>query len=551
MHETAVPRHPESQQFTLLEARGLSYRYPNGQAALSGVDLTIYEGDRIALIGHNGAGKTTLVKHLNGLYAAQSGELLFHGEPLQDENLKRVRLDIGVLFQDPDDQLFCNTLYEDIAFGPLNQGFTPEEADALVHESARKVGMEELLFKAPHNLSYGQKKRAALATVLSMHPDALILDEPTANLDPRQEEVFTELIREFPGTLIVISHDLTFLYGICDRAVVMEKGGVHHDYTMKELASQRKYLREHGLESSFRFTCCGGHHHEAPTHAHPHSHGRSSSMGAAGGQSDDRPIARQKSGDSDAPLIHLLDYSYRHPDGAWGVRDIHLHVNEGESIAVAGENGAGKSTLARCILGITEGRGSYAFDGKLVTKKNRKALWRQVGMVFQNPADQLFCPSCWEEVAFGPRQMGLPKNEVEARVEEALQAVRLTGYERRAPHHLSSGERKRLAIAAALSIRSRVLILDEPTANLDAGSEDLLFEIISHLPVTKILISHDMALMMALCERAIVLHQGRIIRDYACAELERDVHLTSINGIDYTLKNACRDAMLSLQEGAA
>lgn len=579
MHQTQYPRQAGSEQRPLFEIRSLSYRYPDGQPALREIDLTIHEGDRVALVGHNGAGKTTLIKHLGGLYRPQQGTVLYKGIPLEGNILDTVRLEVGILFQDPDDQLFCNTLYEDIAFGPMNQRLEQEEVDHRVRHAVRKVALETVLYKAPHHLSYGQKKRAALAAVLSMRPQVLILDEPTANLDSRQERLFWELFQDFPGTLIVISHDLAFMYGICDRAVVLEQGKIHHDYVMKELVSQRAYLRAHGLDFTFRFDTHAhphaspeGHSHRhmnsvghSDTHSHPypdlHSHSEEHIEEAPTFPSRSSRSEDEKEGsaalssipdiskeDIPSTLLLLHDYSYRYPDGTWGLRNVSFTVREGENVAIVGENGAGKSTLARCLMGIIAGMGRHELDGKPITPKNRSDLWRHLGMVFQNPSDQLFCPSCQEEVAFGPRQMGLPPEEVKLRTKEALEAVRLTGYEHRVPHHLSAGERKRLAIAAVLGMKPRVLILDEPTAHLDQRSEELLVEILQRLDITKILISHDMPLIMALCRRTVVLHEGKIIRDYESAELQHDEHLISINGLDYTYKNACCREIMALQQ---
>jgi energy-coupling factor transporter ATP-binding protein EcfA2 len=201
-------------------------------------------------------------------------------------------------------------------------------------------------------------------------------------------------------------------------------------------------------------------------------------------------------------------------------------------------------------MGILAGKGIHELRGERVKSKRRHELWRHIGMVFQNPSDQLFTPSCREEVAFGPRQLGLSKAQIEERVFQALDAVGLRGFEQRVPHHLSSGERKRLAIASVLSMRPRVLILDEPTANLDPASEEALFEIIHQLDVTKIIISHDIPLIMALCERTVVLHKGRIIRDYSSNEFQHDDQLFSINGLDYTYRNTCHQEIIALQNGS-
>lgn len=527
----------------LFEIKDLSYRYPDGRLALQSIDLTIYCGDRIALVGHNGAGKTTLIQHLNGLKHGQQGTVYYREAPLTGENLKRARLEVGMLFQDPDDQLFCNTLYEDIAFGPYNQGLNGDAVVERVHMAVEEVGLTELTYKPPHHLSYGQKKRAALATLLAMNPHVLILDEPTANLDPKQEKIFIELLERFSGTLVCISHDLPFLYTLCDRAVVLEKGEIHHDYSMRELVSHRAYLRDHGLDFTFRFSCC----QENGGHDRAHFHGKSSDRSPPEVCADGR-VAGAASGCE--PLIRLNDFSCFYPDGTCGVRNVNLQVPAGSSVAVVGENGAGKSTLVRCLMGILDGAGDYFFNGKLVTRRSRKELWRHVGMVFQDPADQLFCPSCWEEVAFGPRQLKLSSREVQHRVEEALSLVHLSGYEERIPHHLSAGERKRLALAAILSMRPQVLFLDEPSANLDPQGEQLLLEILARIDATKILITHDIFLVSRLCERTIVMHGGMVIRDYLTEEFERDDHLISVNGLDYKFKNACCQEILDLQKGA-
>lgn len=534
----------------LMETRGLSFHYPGGRAALESIDLTIHSGDRVALVGHNGAGKTTLVRHLNGLLRPAGGTVLFEGETLQGEHLLKARRKIGLLCQDPDDQLFCNTLDEDVAFGPYHQGLSPREIEERSRRAIEAVGLEALRFKAPHHLSYGQKKRAALATILSMEPRILILDEPTANLDPKQERLFLDLLKSFQGTLICISHDLIFLYEICSRAVVLEKGRIHHDFSMQDLVSQKEYLREHGLDFTFRFSCC----RDGGDHPHPHPHGHVH-IGGAVHPLPEAPHALAAAelvepGPEPEPLIRLEGYSLRYPDGSWGIRNIDLTLHEGESLAVVGENGAGKSTLVSCLAGILEGEGSYRFEGSPVEGEHKDGLWRKIGLVFQDPADQLFCPTCREEVAFGPRRLGLSPDEVDGCVEESLRRVRLDGFQERVPHHLSAGERKRIALAAVLSMRPRLLILDEPTANLDPRSEELLCRILGEVGATRILVSHDIDVIALLCRRTIVMHQGRVIRDYPTAEFIGDRSLVSVNGLDYTFKNACCREILRLQDRA-
>lgn len=536
MHQThRLPPMPLSGD-TLFDIRGLDFRYPNGRQALQDINLCVRPGDRIALVGQNGSGKSTLVRHLNGLLGVQRGELNYKGLPLRDQHLRRARLEIGLLFQDPDDQLFCHSLYEDVAFGPLNQGVPASEVAPLVQEVLGRVGLARLLYKSSHHLSYGQKKRAALATLLAMHPEVLILDEPTANLDSAQENILIELLRGYGGTLICITHDLLFAYELCRRAVVLDHGRIHHDFSMRELVSHRPSLREHGLDFSFRL------HDPLPVAA---------TLPAAPGAAEIPAPPAPKPPPApalDSPaLMELRDYHFAYPDGTRALGGVDFRLRAGESIAIVGENGAGKTTLLSCLMGIRQGRGVHLLAGRPLDKKHRRELWRKVGMVFQDPADQLFCASCADEVAFGPRQMGLAAAEVQRRVAAALKRVRLDGYEDRVPLHLSGGERKRLAIATVLSMNPEILILDEPTAGLDPQGEELLLEILRELPQTRLLVSHDPYLVGQLTQRTLVMHQGQILQDYTTAEFLADQNHKTLNALALTYKAACSREIRQLQ----
>ncbi|MFY9944367.1 MAG: energy-coupling factor transporter ATPase [Desulfobacterales bacterium] len=515
---------------TLFSVRGLAYRYADGTPALAGIDLDVHPSDRIALVGHNGSGKTTLVKQLCGLLAPSAGEVFYRGRRLDGDHLDRARLEIGLLFQDPDDQLFGHSLIDDAAFGPRNQGLGREPAEAAARLALEQVGLAGMAYKPPHNLSFGQKKRAALAGLLAMRPEVLILDEPTTNLDPRQEEIFLNLLRAFRGTLICISHNLIFLYELCARAVVIDRGRIHHDYSLRELVSQRDSLREHGLDFSFRLAA------DAPLPLEP---------GAA------KPIRRsppEPSGNpAGPPLVSLRDYRYRYPDGTRALAGVGLDIRRGERLAIVGENGAGKTTLLACLLGLRPGEGAFNFAGQPVTARRRQSLWRQVGMVFQDCADQLFCPSVAEEIAFGLKRLGCSPAETRERSAAALARVRLAGFETRVPLHLSGGERKRLALACVLAMAPELLILDEPTAGLDPAGEALLLDILADLDATLLLVSHDMFFVGELTRRTLVMHQGRIAWDLPTREFMHDEALGSLNGLAFIYRRNCSDAIRALQ----
>jgi energy-coupling factor transporter ATP-binding protein EcfA2 len=531
MHETFHPIRQPALDSPLFSMRRVSYRYPDDTRALSDIDLDIAGGDRIALVGQNGSGKTTLIKQLCGLLLPTAGKVLYKGEELEGEHLDRNRLEIGLLFQDPDDQLFGYTLLDDAAFGPRHQGLSRQDAEQAARQSLQRVSLLDMAYKAPHNLSFGQKKRAALAGLLAMQPNVLLLDEPTSNLDPHQEEVFLDLLKDFSGTLICISHDLIFLYELCDRAVVLDRGRIQHDYTMRELVSQRQSLREHGLDFSFRWVGTASSCEPTPSKPPEERHRISAPA----------DLPERKS------LVDLRNYHYRYPDGTIALHGINLTIQDGERISIVGENGAGKTTLLSCLIGLRQGLGEFRFVGRLMTHRQRKTLWRQVGMVFQDCADQLFCPSVREEIIFGLNQLGYSRDESRKRLSQALSMVRLEGFEERVPLYLSGGERKRLALACVLAMEPKLLILDEPTAGLDPQGEEMLLDILCDLNVTLLLVSHDMFFVNKLTRRTLVMHKGLILEDLPTHAFLQDERLSNLNELSYTYRQRSSNAILTMQ----
>ncbi|MDT8440461.1 MAG: ABC transporter ATP-binding protein [Desulfuromonadales bacterium] len=531
MHRLASHEPLPSQGSSLFSLRNLCFTYPNGTPALRDINLDIFPGDRIAVVGQNGAGKSTLLRHLNGLLTPHSGTLVYKGDSLATGRLERARLEIGLLFQDPDDQLFGNSVADDVLFGPLNQGLDLAAAELRAASALSAVSLAHLRHRPPHRLSYGQRKRAALAGLLAMQPEVLLLDEPTANLDPYQEELLLQRLKEYPGTLICITHNLLFAYELCERAIVLDRGHIHHDYSLRELVSHRASLREHGLDFSFRFV----------EQALPED--RLPAVGSVVPTATDGPAG----GGTNPALIELRDFSYRYPDGTEALHDLSLRIEPGEKVAIVGENGAGKTTLVSCLIGLRTGQGQYRLNGMPINERNRVQACRQVGLVFQDSADQLFCPSCAEEVAFGPRQLGLAPAAVNERVGRALAQVGLIGYDERVPLNLSGGERKRLALAAVLAMQPAVLILDEPTAGLDPDGEERLFDILKGLDATLILVSHDLFFVRQLTRRTLVLHDGRLVKDDSTTAFFSDSMLTSLNQLDFTYRNRCGLEIARLQ----
>lgn len=233
-----------------VETRGLRHVYPDGTVALDGVDLLIAQGERVALLGPNGAGKSTLVLHLNGILRASEGEVLIAGEQVSDATVSRVRAAVGLVFQDPDDQLFMTTAYDDVAFGPLNMALPTEEVDRRVHAALDAVGLAESASRPAQHLSFGQRKRVAVATVLSMSPSIYVLDEPTSNLDPRSRRAMVEVLDSLDSTLLLATHDLAVARALCDRAIVMDGGKIETDLSMTVLLDDSELQRRLGLAAT-------------------------------------------------------------------------------------------------------------------------------------------------------------------------------------------------------------------------------------------------------------------------------------------------------------
>jgi energy-coupling factor transporter ATP-binding protein EcfA2 len=250
-----------------VRVRELAYRYPDGSIALQGVDLTLMPGEAVALVGPNGAGKSTLLLHLNGLLpgrgrAAQplhthgpapvdrngAGAVWIDGLELNSKNAAEVRRRVGLLFQDPDDQLFSTTVLDDVAFGPLNLGMKPALARRVAVESLERVGLAHLADRMPHHLSFGERKRVCLAGVLACNPSVLVLDEPTANLDPRGRRMFINLIRALPATKLIATHDLEMVLETCQRAILLDAGRVIANGLARQVLGDPLLLEAHGLE---------------------------------------------------------------------------------------------------------------------------------------------------------------------------------------------------------------------------------------------------------------------------------------------------------------
>lgn len=240
-----------------LEIKDLAFAYPDGNQALFGVNLTVGQGERVALLGPNGAGKTTLVMHMNGIHPAAHGEVRVAGQLVDASdkaNLRSIRSKVGIVFQDPDDQLFMPTVGEDVAFGPYNMGVRGEELEKVVIEALELVGMTEFKDRPPHHLSFGQRRRVAVATVLAMKPEILVLDEPSSNLDPASRRELADILRSLAITIVMVTHDLPYALELCERSVILSGGIIVADKKTCEILGDKNLLQAHRLELPVGFS---------------------------------------------------------------------------------------------------------------------------------------------------------------------------------------------------------------------------------------------------------------------------------------------------------
>ncbi|MGW2516639.1 energy-coupling factor ABC transporter ATP-binding protein [Streptomyces sp. NPDC001617] len=244
---------PVSTAAASLEVSGLAFAYPDGHQALFGVDFRIERGERVALLGPNGAGKTTLVLHLNGILTGGAGTVIVAGLPVGKRHMAEIRRRVGIVFQDPDDQLFMPTVREDVAFGPAAAGVKGAELEARVDRALAQVGMGEFKDRPPHHLSFGQRRRVAVATVLAMEPEILVLDEPSSNLDPASRRELADILRSLDVTVLMVTHDLPYALELCPRSLILSEGVIAADGRTAELLSEDALMRAHRLELPFGF----------------------------------------------------------------------------------------------------------------------------------------------------------------------------------------------------------------------------------------------------------------------------------------------------------
>lgn len=236
-----------------LQINDLNFSYPDGYEALKNINLEINKGDTLGVLGPNGAGKTTFILHLNGILGNLDDSIYINNLSINEENLKKIREKVGIVFQDPDDQLFMPTVLEDVMFGPKNFGYTNEEAESKAIEALEKVKMKEFLNKPPHHLSFGQKRKVAIASVIAINPELIVLDEPSSNLDPASRRELIEILKNLDVTIILVTHDLPMALEICDESIILNNGEIKTRDKTYSILTNEEIMKENRLELPFGF----------------------------------------------------------------------------------------------------------------------------------------------------------------------------------------------------------------------------------------------------------------------------------------------------------
>ena len=527
---------------------------------LKGVDLTIKKGEFIALLGRNGSGKTTFSKQLNAILRPSEGTVTVDEMGTKDaEKLYEIRQRVGMVFQNPDNQMVAANVEEEVAFGPENLGMESDTIVARVKQALEQVRMWKRRKTAPNHLSGGQKQRIAIAGILAMHPDYIVLDEPTAMLDPKgRKEVMEALQRlnqEQEMTVILITHDMEEA-ALASRVILLADGQVRFDGIPEKFFGADVLLAEMGMEAPLSYRVrklidsdvfvekVGDVREDNPEI-------KCVEVGDFKGKKNCENLTNtgKKTGHlthapKDQALLSLQHVSYIYSPGTAyekvALDDVSLSLGKGEIVGLAGHTGSGKSTMIQLLNGLLKPTGgTVTFEGKDIHAKGYSGnyLRSRVGMVFQYPEHQMICDTVWEDVAFGPGKQGLTGEACKTRVEEALRFVDLPEkYYQASPLQLSGGQKRRVAIAGVLAMQPEYIILDEPAAGLDAEGKREIFDRIRRMSreqgIGVLLVSHSMEDLAEYADRIIVLNDGKKILDDRPAEVFAKREMLADCGLD-------------------
>jgi len=526
----------------IISLKDVTFSYKGSKRrALDGITLNVKQGECVAILGPTGAGKSTLACVMNGtaprfMDGSLAGDVTVDGMVPAKVGTAQMASRVGLVFGDPDTQLFGMTVEEDVAFGPANLGLGYEGIMERVSKSIGDMRLSGLERRAPHRLSGGQKQATAIAGVYAMLPKIMVLDEPTSMLDPEgKARVFgiVRMLKEQLGvTVVLIEQEVDDILNLADRVFVMRSGKFVLSGTPREVFGRVEELRQAGVRvpQIVEFgTLIGA--TETPfsieeamlaVGSEPTTVGDATKAPSRAAH-EVRKVHDAGNAQDDA-VVQALNVEFTYPGGARALDGVNLAVGRGDFVAIVGQNGAGKTTLTRHFNGLLRpSSGDIRVLGRSAQGVPTIELCRHVGYVFQNPDEQLFCTSVQEELKFGPTNIGADPHVTSQRVEEILGDIGLTRYREVWPKYLTKGERQRLALASVVVMDPDVLIVDEPTTGLDWVESlqilDYLERLRNERKKTIIIITHDMNIVSLYARRVVVMAKGRVVGDGTAREI--------------------------------
>lgn len=500
--------------------------------AVQNVDLKIESGEIVMITGPSGAGKTTLCRLLNGFIphffrGNFVGNVIVRGNNTRRSTIPFLSRIVGYLFQDPSSQLICPTVEDEVAFGAENYGVAPEEIKRRVDENLKITRIEKYRTQNPHRLSGGEQQACALASIMTMHPEIYVLDEPTSNLDPIGSEIvlnlITSLAKRERRMMLIVEHKMEELFPFVDRVIVMNNGKIILDDKPREIIKDVELMEEIGLKPPQVALLADRLEEYYPQISIPLTLDEavdvfSDVLNKLKFRRRRKEIFyKEREKPKLEPIVKTQGLWHIYPGGTIAIKDVDLEVYPGEFIAIIGQNGSGKTTLVKHFNGLLKPtKGRVYVHGVDTTNTSVAKLSRRVGYCFQNPDFQLCCRTVREELEFGPRNLKLPEEEIKRRVTEIAKTLGFEGLLNKTPFSLSMGERQKLAVGSVLAMEPNALIVDEPTTGQDYKTGREMMEFYKRLNErgkTIIIITHDMNLAAEYAERTIVLRDGEILLD--------------------------------------
>ncbi|MFT5193542.1 MAG: energy-coupling factor transporter ATP-binding protein EcfA2 [Cellvibrionaceae bacterium] len=549
----------------IIQLKNLSYAYPTLTPdhdpvwVLDGVDLSVESGEFIAVMGITGGGKSTLCLAFNGIVPHSlggtiGGEVLINSLNSKQQTVADLSQTVGLVFQRPETQLFNMTVEAEIAFGLETLGLPPAEIEQRIDWALDIVGMTGFRPRSPFELSGGQKQRIAIAAILALKPPVLVLDEPTANLDPvGKREVFAAVdrLRQQEGiTIIMVSHESEQIAAFADRVVVIDAGKIATDGPPSTVFSPAIQLQNIGLNvpqvsqladqlnDKFKTNLQFAHFEDGVEKLQKMVTGQQLAFKneVVSPESPSSLNNKERDEKKERTLFSIQDLAFHYSGGSAALKDVSLQIHEGDFVAVLGQNGSGKTTLVKHLNGLLRpSHGRVWFNQKDVSTLSIAELARSIGFVFQNPDHMIFSPTVREEIAAGPQYLGLSDELIGERVEQMLTLFDLHQYADLQPALLSFGLRRKVSVAAVVAMQTTVLILDEPTSGLDQRSTAEMMKLLGQLHQqgrTIIMITHDMNVVAEHIPSVVLMHAGQNIFGGTTENLFAQPGLLQKTGLD-------------------